>query len=174
MKNSYLVISSFTLMLFALAGFINRHYILSIVSLVLAVLTLTVIIIIKKGKVTLDLLDLAAVAMQFILIGIFVNQLKEISVNHVYVGLIITLFNLIYHKATSTLSAAEQRYCYVASIMMLSAVFVIVALADFILVVLFSFEALLIFNYLAFLFVISFPTLLMGLSSLFQQQPVKA
>ncbi|MGI6581694.1 MAG: hypothetical protein GX935_04910 [Erysipelotrichia bacterium] len=174
MKKSYVVITSFSLMLLSIASFINQHYLICVVSFVLSILLLVALLFRLKEKISLNLLDLFIVAFQFVLIGFFINQLKEISVAHVYIGLIITLFNLIYHKTISTLNLNDQKYCYIISITMLSFVFAFVALVDFVMIIIFSMEGSLVFNYLIFLFVISFPTLIMGLSNILHPQSLKA
>lgn len=174
MKKSYVVITSFSLMLLSLASFINQHFLICVVSFAISTSFLVALLFGQKEKFSLNLLDLFIVAFQFVLIGFFINQLKEISVNHVYIGLIITLFNLIYYKAISTLNLNDQKYCYIISIIMLSFVFVFVALVDFIMTVIFSIEGPLVLNYLVFLFVISIPTLIMGLSNIFHPQFLKA
>lgn len=174
MKKTYLIIISFTLMLFSLASFINQHYFLSIVSIVFSTSILSFLIIIENEKITFNLLDLTVIALQLMLISIFIKQLKEISVGHVYISILIVLFNIIYHKAVSTLSIKKQKYCYSISILLLSSVFGLVVLFDLILLFLFSFEGILVINYLIFLLVICFPTLLLGLPSFLFQQQLKA
>ncbi len=174
MKKSNLIITSFTLMLFSLASFINQHYFLSITSIIFSISILSFLIIIENKKITFNLLDLIVIALQLVLISLVIKQLQKISVGHIYVSILAALFNLIYHKAVSTLCIKKQQYCYRVSILMLALVSGLVILFDLVLVVLFSFKGLLIFNYLIFVVVISFPTFLLGLPHFFSQQPLKA
>lgn len=174
MKKSDLIIISFTLMLFSLANFINRYYFFSIVSIILSVLILTVIIIIAKGKLSIDLLDLSVITIQLLLTGLFFNQLKEISTVYIFISMIIALFNLLYHKAVATLNIKKQKYCYIISIVILSCVFCLTVLLDLIVIILFSLEKASVFNYLTFLFIISFPTLFLGFPYIFFQKTAKA
>lgn len=174
MKKIYLIITSFTLMLFSLASFINQHYLLAFISFVLANFISIILIIIENNKITFDLLDLSIMLIQLALVGLFYRQLKEISTSHIYITLLVALFNLLYHKAIITLNIKQQRYSYIISILILVSVFSLVAIADLIIILLFSLEGLLIYNYLIFIFIISFPTLLLGFRYVFHYQLVKA
>ena len=157
-------------MLLSIASFINQHYLICVVSFVLSILLL-VALLFRLKKNLFESSWFVVVAFQFVLIGFYQSAKRNLCYSCIY-WFDNYFVNLIYHK-TISIKSQWSKYCYI-SITMLSFVFAFVALVDFVMIIIFSMEGSLVFNYLIFLFVISVPTLIMGLSNIFHPQSLKA